>query len=117
MVVAEEIIIRMIIVNGWLKFITRIRMYTPAVTRVDEWTKAEIGVGAAIAAGSQEENGNWALLEMAAIRMSIETIVGYCSFIVKFQFIFIIKILIVNRIAISPKRLEKIVISPDDAEE
>lgn len=30
----------------------------PAVTSVDEWTKEEIGVGAAIAAGSQGENGN-----------------------------------------------------------
>lgn len=34
----------------------------PAVTRVDEWTNAEIGVGAAIAKGNQDENGNWALL-------------------------------------------------------
>jgi hypothetical protein len=34
----------------------------PAVTRVDEWTIAEIGVGADIAAGSQDEKGNWALL-------------------------------------------------------
>lgn len=31
--------------------------YTPAVTRVDECTKEDTGVGAAIAAGSQEENG------------------------------------------------------------
>ena len=30
---------------------------TPAVTRVDEWTKAETGVGAAIAAGSHLEKG------------------------------------------------------------
>jgi hypothetical protein len=36
--------------------------YKPAVTRVEEWTKAEIGVGAAIAIGSQEENGYSALL-------------------------------------------------------
>jgi len=32
------------------------------VTKVEEWTKEETGVGAAIAAGNQEENGNWALL-------------------------------------------------------
>ena len=31
--------------------------YTPAVTRVEEWTKALTGVGAAIAAGSHAENG------------------------------------------------------------
>jgi hypothetical protein len=52
---------------------TRISRYTPAVTRVDEWTSAEIGVGAAIAAGSQAEKGNWALFEIAAmIRRIIE---------------------------------------------
>ena len=31
--------------------------YTPAVTRVEEWTSAETGVGAAIAAGNQAEKG------------------------------------------------------------
>jgi hypothetical protein len=40
---------------------------TPAVTRVDECTKADTGVGAAIAAGSQLENGICALLVIAAI--------------------------------------------------
>ena len=35
----------------------RINKYKPAVTRVEEWTSAEIGVGAAIAKGSQEEKG------------------------------------------------------------
>lgn len=34
----------------------------PAVTNVEECTIAEIGVGADIAAGSQDENGNCALL-------------------------------------------------------
>ena len=37
--------------------------YTPAVTRVEEWTREETGVGAAIAAGSQTEKGSWALFE------------------------------------------------------
>ena len=31
--------------------------YTPAVTKVEECTRALTGVGAAIAEGSQEENG------------------------------------------------------------
>jgi hypothetical protein len=44
----------------------RINKYTPAVTKVEEWTEAETGVGAAIAAGNQEENGIWALLVIAA---------------------------------------------------
>lgn len=39
---------------------------TPAVTSVDECTRADTGVGAAIAAGSQEENGIWALFVIAA---------------------------------------------------
>jgi hypothetical protein len=50
--------------RGWWN---RIIKYTPAVTRVDEWTKADTGVGAAIAAGSQAENGIWALLVHAAV--------------------------------------------------
>lgn len=36
------------------------------MTRVDECTKAETGVGAAIAAGSQLEKGIWALLVIPA---------------------------------------------------
>ena len=35
------------------------------MTKVEEWTKAETGVGAAMAAGSQDENGIWALLVQA----------------------------------------------------
>jgi hypothetical protein len=35
----------------------RIIRNTPAVTRVEEWTRAETGVGAAIAAGSQALKG------------------------------------------------------------
>ena len=33
----------------------RINRYTPAVTSVEEWTKADTGVGAAIAAGNHAE--------------------------------------------------------------
>lgn len=36
------------------------------MTRVEEWTKADTGVGAAMAAGSHLENGIWALLVIAA---------------------------------------------------
>lgn len=35
----------------------RIIRNTPAVTSVEEWTRAETGVGAAMAAGSQLEKG------------------------------------------------------------
>jgi len=36
---------------------------------VDEWTNALTGVGAAIAEGSQEEKGIWALLVMEVSRI------------------------------------------------
>jgi hypothetical protein len=49
--------------NGKNRIIRKI----PAVTRVEECTRAETGVGAAIAAGSQAENGIWALLVIPAI--------------------------------------------------
>ena len=45
----------------------RIKIYTPAVTRVEEWTNADTGVGAAMAAGSHELNGNCALFVHAAV--------------------------------------------------
>ena len=47
------------------KIFIRIKRYTPAVTRVDEWTKAETGVGAAIAAGNHAEKGICALFVQA----------------------------------------------------
>lgn len=49
----------------------RISKKTPAVTKVEEWTKADTGVGAAIAAGSQLENGACALLVIAASKIEI----------------------------------------------
>lgn len=39
---------------------------------MDEWTKADTGVGAAIAAGSQEEKGNCALLVIAATKIKMK---------------------------------------------
>lgn len=85
--VNDEINIREWEHTGWLKFIIRRSIYTPAVTKVDEWTRAEIGVGADIAAGSQAEKGNWALFDIAAI-INITIIIKLkFSFIEKFQFI------------------------------
>lgn len=51
----------------------RIRRNTPAVTKVDEWTRALTGVGAAIAAGSQLEKGSWALFVIAANIIMMES--------------------------------------------
>lgn len=42
------------------------------MTKVEEWTRADTGVGAAIAIGSQGEKGNWALLVIAARRVAIK---------------------------------------------
>jgi hypothetical protein len=36
---------------------------------VEEWTRAETGVGAAIAAGSQAEKGTWALFVILAAKI------------------------------------------------
>ena len=52
----------------------RITRYTPAVTKVEECTKADTGVGAAIAAGNHAEKGIWALLVIpATIKIKEET--------------------------------------------
>ena len=44
------------------------------MTRVEEWTSADTGVGAAIAAGNQALNGIWALLVHAANNTSIRIV-------------------------------------------
>ena len=49
-----------------IKGTIRSNKYTPAVTRVEECTRAETGVGAAMAAGSQALKGIWALFVQAA---------------------------------------------------
>lgn len=95
--------------NGWKRY----RRKTPAVTRVEEWTRAETGVGAAIAAGSHDENGTWALLVIAANIKSMATDVGSIRLIVKAFHWFENKIRAMDkRISTSPIRLVKAVIIP-----
>lgn len=65
-VVTETIIIIVLKFLLIVKGSIRINKITPAVTSVDEWTKEDTGVGAAIALGSHVEKGNWALLVKAA---------------------------------------------------
>ena len=48
------------------------------MTRVEECTSADTGVGAAIAAGSHLEKGTWALFVIAA-RVMVNTIRGVIS--------------------------------------
>lgn len=67
-------IIKIICLNmgRWLrKLWNRISKNTPAVTRVEEWTRALTGVGAAIAAGNHLEKGIWALFVIAATIISM----------------------------------------------
>ena len=45
--------------------LSRATMYTPAVTMVAAWIKAETGVGPAMASGNHTDRGSWALLPMA----------------------------------------------------
>lgn len=45
------------VVKEGLFWLNRITKYTPAVTSVEECTNADTGVGAAMAAGSQAQNG------------------------------------------------------------
>lgn len=102
---------------GWFEFDSRIIRNTPAVTKVDECTRAEIGVGAAIAIGSQAENGNCALFDNAAVIISIIINIGNSISILKFQFIDSIIILIDSRIIMSPMRFLSRVIVPEAAAE
>jgi len=88
------------------------------VTKVEEWTNAEIGVGAAIAAGNQGENGKIALLvikatvsnaeEQLKIPKSIKTEV--LKFMYMTETIEIIK-------KQSPRRLIKTVNNPEKIED
>lgn len=105
------------LVIGWIDDVNRSNKNTPAVTNVEEWTKAEIGVGAAIAMGSQAENGNCALFEQPAIVSIVNTKNDNSEFRMKFQFVDNIIIPIESRIRISPIRLLRRVIVPDEAEE
>lgn len=45
------------------------------MTNVDEWTNADTGVGAAIAAGSQEEKGIWALFVQADTISNVASVI------------------------------------------
>ena len=48
----------------------RATRYTPALTIVAAWIRAETGVGPSIASGSQTWSGNWALLPTAPAKSS-----------------------------------------------
>ena len=91
----------------------------PAVTRVDEWTRALTGVGAAIAAGSQAEKGSWALLVKLARRIRVTRVLSWIKELrwVKLQDPTLAKMAIEIRIALSPSRFLKAVKRPALLEE
>ena len=59
----------------------RSNRYTPAVTSVAAWIKAETGVGPSIASGNQVCRPNWADLPMAANNSSKPIRVSADSFV------------------------------------
>lgn len=81
---------------------------------MEECTRADTGVGAAIAAGSQEEKGIWALLVIAAIiiRRVIHLVSGlFSEWMINQCPEFSIKA-ILSKIRTSPIRLVNAVIMP-----
>jgi hypothetical protein len=111
MVIEENVRMKRCMVFDVMLCLMRIIMNTPAVTRVEECTNADTGVGAAMAAGSHAENGICALLVMAARVMSIIVIVMFdFDRIIQFAGFSIIAILKIMHT--SPIRLESTVIIP-----
>ena len=100
-----------------IKSLNRNSRYTPAVTRVEEWTKDDTGVGAAIAAGNQAEKGIWALLVIAArviataVKLSAALLRSFDQTIT-FHLPKVNLKAIANRIRTSPTRLVRAVRSP-----
>jgi len=86
--------------------LNRISKYTPAVTRVDECTSDETGVGAAIAAGNQAEKGIWALFVMAARTRKANSRLSLVYILSSVQYPFRNKYIIDIRIPTSPTRFE-----------
>jgi hypothetical protein len=93
--------------------LNRISKYTPAVTSVEECTNDETGVGAAMAAGSQAENGIWALFVIAAIIRNVNIILSLIYIESRIQYPFRNRYMIDIRIPTSPTRFEYSVNIPD----
>lgn len=116
--IVKELIRRRHLVNqsnflkkGW----NRIKRKTPAVTNVEEWTNAETGVGAAIAAGNHLEKGIWALLVIAAtiIAAAVYLLERKNSLkVITFQWAWFKVIAIATNNSASPRRLVRAVIIP-----
>jgi hypothetical protein len=84
----------------------------PAVTKVDECTREETGVGAAIAAGSHDEKGTCALLVIKVITITVDNNTVYSFREKKSQDRLQVKRLMDSKKKTSPTRLTKKVIIP-----
>lgn len=120
-IVRQEINRRVDISRGtaMIELWKRIRRKTPAVTRVEECTKADTGVGAAIAAGSHLENGIWALFVRAAIKIEREIIfLIWLSHTLRMDHWLVLRVQpMAKSNVISPIRFVKAVIMPAPSEE
>lgn len=96
--------IRLININ--VSFLYKINK--PAVTSVEECTNEDTGVGAAIAKGSHDENGNWALL---VIKQIIKKIVKNLHLLLKLIMFLLNKMAIKLIKNISPNRFVFIVVN------
>jgi len=92
----------------------RIRRKIPPVTRVEECTKADTGVGASIAAGSQLENGIWALFVIPAIvkDIMIKEDISFVQILIIIQFPLCSNQAILIKINTSPIRFVRAVNIP-----
>lgn len=92
-----------------ISLLNRMSKYTPAVTRVEEWTRADTGVGAAMAAGSHADRGICALLVILAIMSNHKTMVDSLVQVnlktLKLNSPLLIQMAMVRRMATSPNRL------------
>lgn len=99
------------------KWFHRIIKKTPAVTKVEEWTRDLTGVGAAMAIGSHEENGICALLVEAAIIIKkddkLNNLFDSCKNKVRFKDPIIHRSLDAIIIKKSPIRFERTVTNPE----
>jgi len=56
-VAIAETMVTFFTISIFVAVVNRLSIQTPAVTKVDEWTNDDVGVGAAIAAGNHAEKG------------------------------------------------------------
>ena len=111
-VILEIVFIKNLISMNLFHFEIFVIKYTPAVTKVEECTMAEIGVGALMAAGNQVDRGNWALLVILdIIKIIMDSFSIALEIMNSVEFKLVAVIIIPTMIRMSPVRLKNIVIN------